>query len=107
MSGHQHISHKKQLNKSHYKTRKQGGRVEKKAITAPNTTKSSMTKNDLFNRATQIRKNKKDKMIAERRGLKKITLDNLVLDDEVKEVIKPYLTNVAPKLVAIVPLNEF
>jgi len=106
MSGHQHVSHKKQQNKSHYRTRKQGGRVEKKAINAPTYVKKSMTKVDLFNRAAQIRKNKKDKMIAERRGIKKISLEDLAIEEDTKEAIKPYTSNIAPKLVAIIPLND-
>lgn len=107
MSSHQHVSHKKQQNKPHYKPRKQGGRVEKKAINAPTYTKKSMKKVDLYNRAAQIRKNKKDKMIAERRGIKKISLNDLDIDDEVRETIKPYVTNIAPKLIAIIPLNDY
>lgn len=104
---HQHIPKNKQVNKRHYRTRKQGGRVEKKGINVSSGPKKDMTKEDLFNRAVQIRKNKKQKMIAERRGLKKMGIEDLKIDEEVKENIKPHMHNVAPKIVAIIPLNSF
>lgn len=108
MSGHQHIPKNKQINKSHYKTRKQGGKVEKQAINAGPAPKNEMNKSDRFNRAVQIRKNKKDKMIADRRGLKKLQLGDLDLNATANlEAIKANMLNVAPKLVAIVPLNEY
>lgn len=106
MSGHQHIPKKKQINKSHNRTKKQGGKVEKVAINYTPGPKKDMNKDDRFNRAVQIRKNKKAKMIAERRGLKKLDLDELVIDQEVKDNIKPHTHNVAPKVVAIIPLNS-
>jgi pre-rRNA-processing protein TSR1 len=106
MSGKQHIPKKKQINKSHNRTRKQGGKVEKVAINYTPGPKKDMNKDDRFNRAVQIRKNKKAKMIAERRGLKKLNLDELAIDQAVKDIIKPYTHNVAPKVVAIIPLNS-
>jgi pre-rRNA-processing protein TSR1 len=107
MSGHQHIPKNKQINKIHSRNRKQGGKVEKKGINSVATPKKDMTKDDRFNRAVQIRKNKKDKMIADRRGLKKMQLGDLSLNDTADlEVIKSNMLNVAPKLVAIIPLNE-
>ena len=106
MSGaQQNIPKKKQINKRHYRTRKQGGKVEKVAINSSSGPSKSMNKDDRYNRAVQIRKNKKDKMIAERRGIKKLDVDNLTILEEVKDNIKDYMHNVAPKIVAIIPLN--
>jgi hypothetical protein len=106
MSGaHQHIPKKKQINKRHYRTRKQGGKVENVAINSTSAPSKSMNRDDRYNRAVQIRKNKKDKMIAERRGIKKLDVDNLTILEEVKDNIKDYMHNVAPKIVAIIPLN--
>mmetsp|Transcript_25123 Transcript_25123/g.28906 ORF Transcript_25123/g.28906 Transcript_25123/m.28906 type:complete len:322 (-) Transcript_25123:1543-2508(-) len=104
MSEHQHVPRKKQMNKPHSKP-KEKGRTERKPINSVAAPNKEFHKNDIFNRAVQIRKHKKAKMIAERRGLKSMSLQDLKIDEEVKENVKPLMQNVAPKIVAIIPLN--
>ena len=103
---HQHVPKKKQLNKPHNRI-KDKGRVERKPINVVQAQGKELHKHDVYNRNVQLRKHKKAMMIAERRGLNKTNVEELKIDDDVKELIKPHMQNIPPKIVAIIGLNEW
>lgn len=105
MDAYQHKPKLKQINKSHHRN-KEKGKVEKKAINAIAAPKKDMNREERYHRSQQLRKNKREQMIKDRRGMKSKTIDVLTIDNEVKERVKPYMHNVAPKIVALIPLNE-
>ena len=102
---HQHVPKQKQINKVHNRT-KDKGRVERKPINVNSVQNKELHKHDVYNRNVQIRKHKKQMMLAERRGLKNINVEDLKIESDVKELVKQHMQNVPPKIIAIVGLNE-
>ena len=105
-SGYQHKPKLKQINKPHHRN-KEKGKVERKAINSYIGPKKDLNREERYHRSQQIRKNKRDQMIKDRRGMKSMNIDDLAIDGDVKERVRPLIHNVAPKIVALVPLNEF
>jgi len=56
----------------------------------------------------QVRKQKRDDLLMKRRGLNFITEDHEgLLDEDTIQMVEQEVDNVAPKIIAIMPLSEY
>lgn len=105
---HRHISHRGQQNKAHSKgSGKNRGKVEQGAGRSSSTSAVELGKEQRYNKMVQLRKQKREDLMLKRRGLNFITDQHEQnLDMASIETLEAEVDNVAPKIVAIMPLSE-
>ena len=102
-----HISHGKQQNKPHGKTKKAAGKVENFLGMRSGTSQLESGREQRFNRDAQLRKQKREDLLMKRRGLNFLTEHHEEnLDEQSIQTVESEVDNVAPKIVGILGLSE-
>ena len=102
-----HISHGKQQNKPHGKTKRAAGKVENFLGIRSGASQLESGREQRFNRDAQIRRQKREDLLMKRRGLNFLTEHHEEnLDEQSIQTVESEVDNVAPKIVGILGLSE-